>query len=144
MPCEAMHSLSPRVLRNQVTFQFKKEMFSSEGIKLKWTLIQALDIIFPPFQAQAERNELGWGGLDSRAVWTGPAKGEGAANPSWTAVQGKQAETAAAGQHPYKPWEANCESMNTYTVPHTIYMTNNWNTSISNFVIWYCWLSKFS
>lgn len=33
MPCEAMHSLSPQVLRNQVTFQFKKEMFSSEGIK---------------------------------------------------------------------------------------------------------------
>lgn len=59
-----------------------------------------LMLFFPPCQAQEERDELGGGRLDGGAVWTGPAKGEGAAGPSGATVQREQAETAAAGQHP--------------------------------------------
>lgn len=48
-----------------------------------------------PWQAQSEKDELGWGGLDCGVIWTGLAKGEGAADSPGATVKRKQTEAAA-------------------------------------------------
>lgn len=70
------------------------------------------------FVPHTERDELGWGGLDSGPFRSSSAKGEGTAGSSWAIVQRKQTEAAAVGQHPSEPWKTDCEG-----------------TSDSNFVI---------
>lgn len=66
-----------------------------------------------PWQAQSEKDELGWGRLDRGVIWTGPAKGQGAADSPGATVKRKQTEAAADWQHPSWPWKANCKGINT-------------------------------